>query len=158
MRAPKIAKVGGVIGACAALGAVGAYVGNAASSPSTSSAATAKAKHAERNGPRRGPFGRLRRAVHADLVVPTQGGKFVNVAVDRGVVQKVEGSSLTLTEGTKTATYRSITIALPSNAVVRINRKPGNLSDVKAGQRALVVRGPQRTLVVIRNATQRSQQ
>jgi hypothetical protein len=158
MTAPKIAKVGGVIGACAALGAVGAYMGNAGSSPSTSSAATAKTKLAGPNGQRRGPFGRLRRAVHADLVVPTQGGKFVNVAVDRGVVQKVEGSSLTLTEGTKNATYKSITIDLPSNAVVRIKRKPGKLSDVKAGQRAMVVRGPQRTLVAIRNAKQQSQQ
>lgn len=154
MTAPKIAKVGGVIGACAALGAVGAYVGDAASSPSTGSAATAKAKQAGPNGQRRGPLGRLRRAVHADLVVPTKGGKFVNVTVDRGIVEKVEGNSLTLREGTKNATYKTITIDLPSNAVVRIKRKPGKLSDVKAGQHAMVVRGPQRTLVVVRNAKQ----
>jgi hypothetical protein len=152
MTAAKIAKVGGVIGASAALGAVGAYVGNAGSTPSTSSAATAKTKQAGPNGQRRGPLGRLRRAVHADLVVPAQGGKFVNVSVDRGVVQTVAGSSLTLREGTKNATYKSITIDLPSNVVVRIKRKPGKLSDIKAGQRAMVVRGPQRTLVVIRNA------
>jgi len=152
MTAPKIAKVGGVIGACAALGAVGAYVGNAASSPPTSSAATAKAKQAGPNGQRRGPFGRLRRAVHADLVVPTKDGKFVNVTVDRGIVEKVEGNSLTLREGTKKATYKTITIDLPSNAVVRIKRKPGKLSDIKAGQHAMVVRGPQRTLVIVRDA------
>ena len=154
MAASKIARAGGVIGACAALGAVGAYVGNAASSPTASSAATAKAKQAGPNGQRRGPFGRLRRAVHADLVVPTKDGKFVNVTVDRGIVEKVEGNTLTLREGTTKATYKTIAIDLPASAVVRIKRKPSRLSDVKAGQHAMVVRGPQRTLVVVRNAKQ----
>ena len=148
MTAPKIVTVGGVVAACAALGA---YVGDAASSPSTSSAAPAKAKQAGPNG-RRGPFRQLRRAVHADLVVPTKDGKFVNLTVDRGIVQKVEGNSLTLREGTKNATYKTITIDLPSNAVVRIKRKAGKLSDVKAGQHAMIVRGPQRTAVIVRDA------
>ena len=152
MTAPKIVKLGGAVAACAALGAVGAYVGDAASSPSTSSAAAAKAKQAGPNGRGRGPFRQLRRAVHADLVVPTKDGKFVNLTVDRGIVQKVEGSSLTLREGTKNATYKTITIDLPSNAVVRVKRKPGKLSDVKAGQHAMVVRGPQRTAVIVRDA------
>jgi hypothetical protein len=155
MTAPKIAKVGGVLAACAALGAVGAYVGDASSSPSSSSAAPANAKQAAPNGRRHGPLGRLRRAVHADLVVATKDGKFVNVTVDRGIVQKIGGDSITLKEGTKNATYRTVTIDLPSNAVVRIKRKPGKLSDVKAGQHAMVVRAPQRTAVIVRNAKQR---
>jgi hypothetical protein len=154
MTGRKIAKVGGVIGACAALGAAGAYVGDAASSPSTSSAATTKPKQAGPNGARRGALRPLRRAVHADLVVPTKGGKFVNVTVDRGIVEKVDGTSLTLKEGTKTATYKTITLDLPSNAVVRIKRKAGKLSDVKVGQHAMVVKGPQRTLVIVRDAKQ----
>ena len=150
MTARKIAKVGGVIGACAALGAAGAYVGDAASAPATSSAATTKAKPAGPNGQRRGQFRRLRGAVHADLVVPAQGGKFVTVTVDRGFIEKVDGNSLTLREGTKTATYKTITLDLPSNAVVRIKRKPGKLTDIKAGQHATVVKGPNRTLVIVR--------
>ena len=152
MTPPKIAKVGGVVAACAALGAVGGYVGDAASSPSSSSAAAAKPTQAGPNGQRRGPFRGLRRAVHADLVVPTRDGKFANVTVDRGIVEKVEGNSITLREGTKKATYKTITLDLPSNAVVRIKRKPGKLADVKAGQHAMVVRGPQRTLVIVRDA------
>jgi len=151
MTARKIAKVGGVVGTCAALGAAGAYVGDAAS-PSTSGAAAAKSKQAGPNGQRRGQFGRLRRAVHADLVVPTKDGKFVSVTVDRGVVEKVDGNSLTLREGTKNATYKTITLDLPSNAVVRIKRKAGQLADVKAGQHAMVVKGPNRTLVIVRDA------
>ena len=154
MTARKIAKVGGVVGACAALGAAGAYVGDAASAPSTSSAATPKAKPAGPNGQRRGQFRKLRRAVHADLVVPTKDGKFANVTVDRGFVEKVDGNSLTLREGTKTATYKTITLVIPSNAVVRIKRKAGKLSDIKAGQHAMVVKGPQRTLVIVRDAKQ----
>ena len=153
MTARKIARVAGVVASCAALGAVGAYVGDAASSPATSSAA-AKPKQAGPNGKRGGPFRGLRRAVHADLVVPTKDGKFANLTVDRGIVEKVEGNSLTLREGTKTATYKTITIDLPSNAVVRIKRKPGKLSDVKAGQHAMVVKGPQRTAVIVRDAKQ----
>jgi hypothetical protein len=154
MKAPNTAKVGGVVAACAVLGAAGAYLGDAASSPSTSSAAASNAKQAGPNGKHRGAFARLRRAVHADLVVPAKGGKFVTVTVDRGTVQSVQGNSITLKEGTKTATYKTITIDLPSNVVVRIKRRPGKLSDVKAGQHAMVVKGPQRTAVIVRGAKQ----
>jgi hypothetical protein len=150
MTARKYAKVGGVVAACAALGAVGAYVGDAASAPSSSSAA-AKAKQAGPNGPRRGPGGALRRAVHAEAVVATKNGQFVTVTIDRGFVEKVDGNSLTLREGTKTATYKTVTLDIPSGAVVRIKRKPGKLSDIKAGQHAMVVKGPKRTLVIVRD-------
>ena len=89
--------------------------------------------------------------MHADLVVPAKGGKFVDVTLDRGVVQQVSSSSITLKEGTKTATYKTVAVDLPSNVVVRIDRKAGKLSDVKAGQRALVIKGPKRTLVIARS-------
>ena len=148
MTARKFAKVGGVLGACAAVGAAGAYVGDAASSPSASSAATNKAGHA--GGARRGPLRALRRAVHADAVVPTKDGSFVTVTLDRGVIEKVDGNALTLKEGTRNATYRTVTLQIPSNAVVRIKRQPGKLSDVQQGQRAIVVHGPKRTLVAVR--------
>ena len=151
MTASKIARIGGLVASCAALGAVGAYVGDAASSPSTSSAAAGKAKPPGANGARRGPFRRLRGAVHADLVVPTKDGKFVDVTIDRGFVEKLDGNSLTLREGTKKATYKTVTLDIPSDAVVRIKRKPGKLSDIKAGQHAKVVKGPKRTLVVVRD-------
>jgi hypothetical protein len=152
MTARKLTTLGGAVAACAALGAAGAYVGDAASSPSTSSAASAgTSAPAGHNGKRRGPLGRLRRAVHADLVVPAKGGKFVDVTLDRGVVQQVSSSSITLKEGTKTATYKTVTVELPSTVAVRIDRKAGKLSDVKAGQHALVVKGPKRTRVIARS-------
>src|SRR5207248_9766977 len=100
--------------------AVGAYDDDAASSPSTSTSASAgPCAPAGHNGKRRGPLGRLRRAVHADLFVPAKGGKFVDVTLDRGVVQQVSSGSITLKEGTKTATYKTVTLALPSDVAVR---------------------------------------
>jgi hypothetical protein len=149
MTARKFARVGGVLAASAALGAVGAYVGDAAS-PSSSPAAAAKAGKAGPHGARRGPGGALRRAVHAEAVVATKNGQFATVTLDRGIVERVDGNSLTLREGTKTATYKTVTLDVPSGAVVRIKRKPGKLSDIQAGQRAAVVKGPQRTLVRVR--------
>ncbi len=148
----KLTKIGGVVALCGALGAGGAYIGSAAS-PSNSNAAAGKAKRTgQANGKRGGRKGPLGRAVHAEAIVPTQGGKFVTVTVDRGAVEKVEGSQLTLREGTRQATYKTVTVDVPSDAVVRINRQPGKLSDVKAGQRAMVIHGAKKTRVLVHDA------
>ena len=150
MRARKIGKVVTVAGVCAAVGAGAAVAGNAASAPSSSAAA---AKHAKAAGKRRhGPLRVLRRAVHADAVVPTKGGQFVTVTIDLGIVKSVYCDQLTLKEGTKKATYKTVSLTIPANAVVRVNKQAAKLSDVKSGQRAAVVRGPKRTLVVARDA------
>ncbi len=148
----KLARIGGVVALCGALGAGGAYIGSAAS-PSSSSAAAGKARPSgKRNGKRGGRMGPLGRAVHAEAIVPVTGGKFATVTVDRGAVEKVEGSRLTLKEGTPQATYRTVTVGVPSDAVVRINRQPGKLSDVKAGQRAIVMHGAKKTRVRVHDA------
>jgi hypothetical protein len=90
----------------------------------------------------------LRRAVHAEAIVPVAGGRFVTVTLDRGVVQSVSGSQLTLSEGTRKATYRTVTLTIPANATVRDNRVPSQLSSIKPGQVAIVVQGPKHTRVV----------
>jgi hypothetical protein len=90
--------------------------------------------------------------VHADAVVPTKDGRVVTVTIDRGIVQSVSGDQLTLKEGTRKATYKTVTLTIPSNAVVRVNRKAAKLSDVKSGQRAIVIQGPKHTRVVVRDA------
>ena len=86
-------------------------------------------------------------AVHGDLVVPTKTG-FAKATLDRGFVQSVSGTQLTLREGTKTSTYKTVTLTIPAGARVRDNRQAATLSDLKPGQRALVLQGPKRTLVV----------
>jgi hypothetical protein len=152
-RKRRMAKFGGVVAVCGALGAGGAYIGSATSPSSSTAAAGNDGKRSGQfAGKRRGPLRPLGRAVHAEAVVPTQGGKFATVTLDRGAVEKVDGSQLTLKEGTRQATYKTVTLDIASDALVRINGQAGKLSDVKAGQRAIVVHGAQKTRVVVHDA------
>lgn len=88
-----------------------------------------------------------RRAVHAELVVPTPQG-FATVTIDRGTVDSVSGDQLTLTEGTPTQTYKTVTLTIPSGATVRSDRHVATLASLTAGQRVLVVSAPKHTFVV----------
>jgi hypothetical protein len=84
-------------------------------------------------------------------VIATKTG-FANVTLDRGFVQSLSGQQLTLREGTKTATYKTVTLTIPADARVRDNGHQATLADVKQGQHVLVLQGPKRTLVVARDA------
>ena len=123
--------------ACAAVGAGASAIAAAGASTSQSGSA---AHH------RTGPRGLIRRIVHRQFVVATPRG-FVHVSVVRGQVKSVSGNQLTLVEGTRRATYKTVTITLPAGTRVRDNRQLATLSDVKPGQRAMVIRTPRRTLV-----------
>lgn len=129
---------------CVALGAGASAIASAGAATGT----TAKAPHA--HGAHHGLRGRgmrwARRAVHAQLVVPTKQG-FVNVTIDRGTVDSVSGSQLTLTEGTRKQTYKTVTLTIPSAAKVRDNRQTASLSSLRKGQRVIVVQAPKRTFV-----------
>ena len=96
---------------------------------------------------RRGGLRRLLRAVQGSAIVRTADG-FANVSFERGKVVSVSGRQLTLTEGTPKATYKTVTVTVPANAVVRDNRQTASLSEVKAGQRVLVLTAPRRTYVI----------
>lgn len=105
--------------------------------------------HAQFRFAHHGFGGGLFRAVHVEAVVPTRTGDFANVTFDRGTVKDVSGQDLTLTEGTRTATYKDETITIPSDAKVRVfGVDNATLSDVKAGMRAAVIRAPDKTLVL----------
>jgi hypothetical protein len=137
-----------VAAACVAIGAAGSAIATAgaASNGATTSSATAKPARV------RGAGARVllqRRTVHASAVVATKSG-FATVTVDRGFVQSVKGQQLTIREGTKTATYKTVTLTVPSNAVVRDDRRASALSALTAGQRVGVVRAPRRTWVIAR--------
>jgi hypothetical protein len=124
---------------CAALGAGGSAVAvaGAAGTPPTSAAAHARPR----------PRALIRRTVSAQLVVATRKG-FVKVDVARGEVKSVSANQLTLAEGTRRATYKTVTLTLPPGTRVRDNRRPATLSQISPGQRALVIRGPHRALVI----------
>lgn len=89
----------------------------------------------------------LRRTVEGNLVVATKSG-FVNVSVARGRVQAVNGDQLTLVEGTAKQSYRTVTLTLPANVKVRDDRQTSTLSQLTSGQRAVVIIGPKRGLVL----------
>jgi hypothetical protein len=129
--------------------AVGAGVSAIASAGAASTGGGKTAAKQQRGG-LAGRSRLLRRAVHGELVVPTKSG-LQTVTLDRGVVRSRSGDQLTLSDGTKKAAYKTVTLTIAAGARVRDNGKPATLADVKAGQAALVVQGPKQTLVVARD-------
>jgi hypothetical protein len=135
-----------VAASCAAIGAAASAIASAGAATGASS--VAGTSHAAQRWLRARLV--LRRSVHGDLIVATNTG-FVHVTFDRGAVQSVSGQQLTLTEGIKVRTYKTITLTIPASARVRDNGRVATLTDVTAGQRALVVQGPDQTLVIARS-------
>ena len=130
---------------CVALGAGVSAIATAGAS--TGGSATGTSAH-HRTRVWRGALRRFAaRAVHGTVVVRTRSG-FATVTFDRGTVNSVNGQQLTMTEGTAKATYKTVTLTIPSTARVRDNRQQVTLSDLKAGQRVIVVQAPKQTFVV----------
>ncbi len=144
-----------VAAACVAIGAAGSAIATAGAAStgttttSSSGASSTNAKTARARGA--GVRALERRTVQANVVVATKTG-FATVTIDRGFVQSVSGQQLTIREGTKKATYKTVTLTIPSNAKVRDNRQASTLSALTAGQRVAVVQAPQRTWVIARSA------
>jgi hypothetical protein len=147
MRRAKLFRIG-------AVAVAGAVVGFGANALGTAGAHTGHGpghRGAER-GLLGGHEGRraLRRAVHAEAVIPVN-GRFVTVTLDRGFVVNVVGSDLTIREGTKNLTFKTVTLTIPANARVREDGRAAMLSDLEAGEHVVVFQGPNRTLVRARH-------
>lgn len=130
---------------CIAIGAGIGAIASAGAAPSTT--ASANTASVARHPRARRPV--LARAVHGELVLATKHG-FVTVTFDRGSLQSAQGQQLTLVEGTKNTTQKTVTVTVPANAVVRNNGKQATLADLKPGERVRVVQGLRRTQVVAR--------
>lgn len=131
----------------AAIGAAGGYAVSASgASPSTHEPPHATAKKA--STARR--LGRLRRAVSLTAVLPTRGGTFATFTIERGELTGVAGDQLTLREGTRRATFRTVTTTVDAQALVRLSGKPSSLSALAPGERVRIVQGPRRTVVLAR--------
>lgn len=137
---------------CAAAGAGASAIATAAAGTTTSPNSTT-AKSATAHSATAGPARRvlMRRAVQGSVVVATKSG-FATVTFNRGFVQSVNGQQLTIREGTKKATYKTVTLTIPAGAKVRDNGQTASLSQLTQGQRVGVVQGPNRTAVVARTA------
>ena len=144
-------------GAICALG--GAAAGIAESSASSSGSPRARAPlHAGMAkastmvfgiGPLKGAAGP---PVHSESVVPNDKGGFDTITMDQGSFASLSGDQLTITEGTKRATYKKATLTIPSGATVRRNGEKAQLSDLKAGDTVLVAQSPDGTVVDARDA------
>jgi hypothetical protein len=136
---------------CVALGAGVSAITSAGAAPNSGHPSGGRSgSGAAKRSLRDGGLRRLAvRAVHGDVVVRTKAG-LVTVAIDRGKVDAVSGRQLTITEGTKKASYKTVTLTIPTGASVRDDRQVASLSGLKAGQRVLVLKAPKRTFVIAR--------
>ena len=60
----------------------------------------------------------------------------------------MSGNQLVLGDGTKKATYKTVTLTIPATAHVRDNGAKASLGEVKSGQRAIVIQAPHGTWVI----------
>lgn len=136
----------GIVAAICALAAVTAAIaqgsGTTKSSSAKSKATTAHGAQASGSAPpgaMGGPDGDMHGpdggAVHSVSVVPDKAGtSFITLTSDRGTVKSVDsaGATITIAEGTKSATYKTLTLSVPSGAKVIRDGKTATLAEVKA--------------------------
>jgi hypothetical protein len=135
---------------CIALGAGVSAIATAGAATSSANGSTQAAKTGKAGKAARiRGLRRLARAVQGSAVVATKDG-FATVTFQRGKVDSVSGQQLTITEGTPTAAYKTVTVTIPADAVVRDDRRNAALSEVKPGQRVIVLHAPKRTFVIAR--------
>jgi hypothetical protein len=117
--------------------------------PATASAVKGKGPRVMfRVGPPGGPGTFGGPPVHSEMVVPNKAGDgFITVTGDDGKVNSVSGSQLTITEGTEKATYKTVTLDVPSDATVVRDGEKAQLSDLQAGDQVHVSQSPDGSFV-----------
>jgi hypothetical protein len=117
---------------------IGAMAGISASS-AASSHAKAKKADSGTSPSQAPPGGRGGPQIHSVSVVVNKAGTgFDTVTEDSGTVQSVSGQSLTIVEGSKTLTYKTVTLTIPSAASIQRDGKSAELSELQAGDRVNV--------------------
>jgi hypothetical protein len=156
MKKPTIMRTAAVGATCALLGTA---AGIASSSASTNNTTKGRAGHAANTGAVRFgmaigrgfaigiPGDAAGPPVHSEAVVPNEKGGFDTVTMDRGTFSALSGQQLTITEGTKSATYKTVTLTIPSDATVYRNGEKAALSDIKSGDSVTVMQGASGTVV-----------
>ena len=141
----------------AVVAALCAAVVAAAGGIATGSAATSKqqSKTSSTQGTRPpGPPGGF--AVHAEEVVLNKAGTaFITATEDSGTVASVSGDQLTVKEGTKSVTYKTVTLTIPSGAKVLRNGASAQLGDLKSGDHVHVSTSSDGTTVFANDSSHR---
>ena len=148
--------IGALVAACAIAASVAALA-QGSSTKQTASKASAGSSSSEQQrppggmpggSPGGGPGGG---AVHSVSVVADKAGtSFITLTSDRGTVQSVDDSAGTIApvEGTKSATYKTVTLTIPGEATVTLDGKTAKLSEVAAGDRVSVDSSSEGTTVL----------
>jgi hypothetical protein len=138
--------------ACGALATVCLGIGAMAGiSASSASSGQAKARKADSGTPpsQMGPGGMGGPAIHSVSVVVNKAGTgFDTVTQDSGTVQSVSGQNLSIVEGSKTLTYKTVTLTIPAGASVQRDGKSAELSELQAGDHVSVREDSEGTSVV----------
>jgi hypothetical protein len=151
----------GVVAAICALAALTAAIaqGSGTTKGSSAKSKTPTAHGAQSPGPTPpgamgGPDGDMHGpdggAVHSVSVVPDKAGtSFITLTTDRGTVKSVDsaGATITIAEGTKSATYKTLTLNVPSGAKVIRDGRTASLAEIKAEDRASVSSSSEGTTV-----------
>ncbi|MCW3064178.1 MAG: hypothetical protein JWN32_1350, partial [Solirubrobacterales bacterium] len=135
-----------IVGAvCAAL-AAGGIVATAAARSGHSTRSAHSTSTTAATAPHDGPHGGF--AVHAEEVVLNKAGTaFITQTEDSGTVSSVSGDQLAIKEGTKTVTYKTVTLTIPSGAGVYRNGAKATLPDLKTGDQVRVTQSSDGTTV-----------
>jgi hypothetical protein len=137
---------------CALAGGAAGIAGSTASSSGTDKVPISPERHRLHLFGAGGLAGAAGPPVHADAVVPNQSGGFDTVTMDRGRFSSLSGDQLTIAEGTKTATYKTVTLTIPQGARIRRNGARSQLTDLKGGDEITVLQSSKATAVIAHDA------
>jgi hypothetical protein len=161
-------KLIGVVAAGSAIAAITAAIAQGSGTTTSSNAkqkgATARAAEAPGapgppgmiGGPDRAMHGPDGGAVHSVSVVPDKAGSsFITLTSDRGMVKSVDGGAgtITIVEGTKSATYKTLTLTVPSGATIVRDGKKASLAEIKAEDHVSVSSSSEGTTVFAMDAS-----
>jgi hypothetical protein len=110
-----------------------------ATQPSTTSGAAMPGRDGHGGPP--GGHGPGRDAVHSvDVVLNKAKSAYITQTTDEGTVESIDssGGSITLLEGTKSVTYKTVTVTVPSSATVTLDGKTSTLGALAAGDRVSI--------------------
>jgi hypothetical protein len=126
-----------VAATCALVGAAGGIASSGAASKSSSSGTTASSAASKKGGGPGGPggpHGDGGMSIHSVSVqLDKAGTAFITVTRDQGTVTAISGSDITLKEGTKTVTYKTVDVTVADGATVTRNDATAALTDIKVG-------------------------
>lgn len=129
----------------ATCGVAGAAVGLSSSAAATN--------HRAFHGPFGGPgWTRHGDVIHEVTVVPNSSGAFDTLTIDSGKLTLISGDALTITEGTRTATYATPTITVPAGATVYLDGEASALGDLVGGDRVTITQDSDGTTTVVADA------